>query len=382
MRPSSRGIIEAEKQLLLVALEGEFVRFTLDTVSAIARVLDPFLRDFVRDCLVRHAEDLLRLHLSQDGVFLVDDGANLYELSCAEEVTNHNLLLILLSVRGAERQYALEHCRFSISEAYGQFLSFDLTFPKKVRVKKEEVQDLVTTVFETGYNWFFEKTLEMVRREEDRLGYGLYSFARTVIHSKALLDSVWFASITKGFGFRLLNEAVARESFRLIKPNAAKFKRSTNVLVAELLNTKLPEEQLLMIKAITAKTTIDANLRNAAYNRTDSLYAATLKALYGQNHFTVYPVYESDRACVVALCDTKTKNEIIPILTRHQAELSAICRSSIGGIHGLLESLKARTEGLLGVVWDASIIKPTVFGVGVDIQKLINRLIKREAAEK
>lgn len=364
-------IFENEKKSLLAELSFKYAEFSLNTISSIADEIDSYLKEFTLESLKRNSKAFLSLDISSDEVFFVDDDSNFYELNFSEDLSNHDLLLIMLSVRGSDRHYALENFDFSLYECYGKYLSFNLTFPKKVKVKSQDTKELIKTIFETGYNWFFDKTVDLAKQEESKLGYRLYEFAKTIIHSNPLLNNLWFASITKGFGFRLLNESVAKESFKLIQPNANKFKKSTNALVAELLNTKLPEEQLLMINAITAKTSIDANLKNASYNKTDSLYTATLKSLYGQNQFTVHPIFESDKFCVVALFDLKNKAKLVPILTRHKTELDEICKKSIGGVLALLAKLKVGTKGFLTTLWEAAEIKPKAFGLGLDIKKII-----------
>jgi hypothetical protein len=371
LQMSNYIIFENEKKSLLTKLSLKYAEFSLESISSIAEEIDSYLKDFTLESLKRNSKAFFSLNISSDNVFFVDESSNFYELNFSDDLNNHDLLLIILSVRGSKREYAIENFDFTISECYGQYLSFNLTFPKKVKIKRQDTKVLITTIFETGYTWFFDKTINLAKQEEDKLGYRLYEFAKTVIHSKPLLNNLWFASITKGFGFRLLSESVVKESFKLIQPNSKKFKKSTNTLVAELLNTKLPEKQLLMINAITVKTSVDANLKNASYNNTDSLYAATLKSLYGQNQFTVHPIFESDKFCIVALFDPKNKTELVPILTRHKEALDEICKKSIEGVHVLLTKLKIGNKGFLSMLWEASEIKPNAFGLGLDIKKII-----------
>jgi len=371
-------IFENEKRLLLTALSLKYSEFSLDSISKIAGTLDDYLKAFAHKSLIQHSKAILSLEVANDSVFLIDDNSNFYELNFSEDIDNKDLLLIVISVRGNTRHYTLDNFDFSLSECFGKYLSFNITYPKKLKIKKQDTQELITTIFETGYNWFYEKTIELAKQEENKLGYQLYEFLKTIIHSKELRNNLWFASITGGYGFRLLNESVARESFKLIHKNIKQFEKSTNLFVAELLNTKLPEDQLLMINAIKVKSSIDANLKNASYNKTDSLYAATLKCLYGQNQFTVYPVYENDKFCVVALFDTKNKNQLVPILLRHKTEIDEICKKSIGGIRALLGKLKVGAKGLLTMIWEGIELKPEIFGLGFDFKKLINHFTKQQ----
>ncbi len=374
---NNSSIIENEKRVLLTNLPVYYSDFSLETISSISDTLELYLKEFTTECLRRYSSEFLSLRLAEDEIFFLDDSGNFYEVSLADDVKNSDCLLIVISVRGNTRQYILEDFDFSLSESFGKYQSFNITYPKKLRLKPPELQSLITVIFETGYKWFFEKTVDLAKNEENKLGYQLYEFAGTVIHSKTLLNNLWFGSITEGFGFRLLNESVTRESFNIFNRSRNKFKQSVNTFVAELLNTKLPEAQLLMIHAIKEKGPIDANLKEATYAKTDSLYAATLKALYGQNQFTVYPVFESDKICVVGLFETKNKTELIPILERHKAELDEVCKSSVGGIKSLLAKLKTGTKGVLSMIWGSAEVKPGIFGVKFDLKKIFGYFTKK-----
>ncbi|MES3017453.1 MAG: hypothetical protein V4721_06730 [Bacteroidota bacterium] len=371
-------VLENEKKFLLTGLASMFYEFTLDTISQIEEDLEVYLKNYTLQSLRRNSRAFLALDTSEDNMFFLDDNANFYELYFSDDLNNPELLLIMLSVRGIERKYVLEDYSFSLKSSYGKYLSFNLSFPRKLKIKKHDTGELFKIVFETGYTWFYDGIIKFANEQEKRLGYELYKFSETIIHSKEFLNNLWFGAITGGFGFRLLNDVVTRESFQLIHKNSKKFQKSTNALVSELLKTKLPEVDLLMINAIKEKNSIDANLKNANYNKTDSLYAVTLKSLYGMDKFTVYPVYESDKFCVVALFDTKNRLGLIPVLERHKIELKDICERSIPGIRLLLGRLRKVKKETLSLFWNATDLKPNIFGLGFDLKKIVNYFYRKK----
>jgi hypothetical protein len=371
-------LFENEKKLLLVQLDLKYSNFTVETLSEIADSLEFFLKDYATASLKRTSKEFLTLEIAKDGMFLVDDNLNYYELTLSEDLNDPHLLIIFIRAKDTQRKYSLEKHGFALSGCFGKYFSFTFMFPKKLRIKKRSVEELIKIIFECGYDWFYEKTIQLAKEQENKLGYRLYDYAKTIIHPKELLRNLWFASITEGFGFRLLNATVVEQSFNLIQKNVHEFRQSTNSFVAELLNTKLPEDKLLMINAIKQKDSIDANLKNAKYKKTDSFYAVTLKALYGQNYFTVHPIFESDKFCIVALFDTKDKNQITPLFDLHKKDFEDICQESIGGVRALLRKLKEGAKYIVTNIFDIFEFKPEIFGIGIDIKVILEKLNRKQ----
>jgi len=159
-------------------------------------------------------------------------------------------------------------------------------------------------ILDTGYSWMVESILLMVERQQLRVAEGLYALSRELFPERTLQREVWFATVGPAFGFRLISPDVTRAALDAITLTTLDLPVNPIDFLAELLATRLPRDQLMMNVAAKGDQTIDVDLRNAGYARTDSRYSFVLNRLYGSYAVTMMPLLRSHNFAVLALFPT------------------------------------------------------------------------------
>jgi hypothetical protein len=271
-----------------------------------------------------------------------------------------------------------ETCReFSIDiDSYGKYAELVVMYPPRVAFGLNYVliRHWFKTIFESGYHWFFQIAGKTANIRLADLSRRLYEYSKKYIADE-LRSNLWFSAIADGYGFRLIDEQVAKESFKIFKSNNPSLNYSTNRFVSELLSTYLPENIMLMRKAINGGQCIDVDLAEALYKKQGSIYALTMTALYGCESFTVYPIHKGDRLSVGSVFDSKHKSLIQPILDAHKDNLAAICLEHTGDIESLKEGPYRRAVSAL---YDSLVLEPNFFGVGMNLKRLASSLVRRK----
>jgi hypothetical protein len=238
-------------------------------------------------------------------------------------------------------------------------------------------------ICESGYAWIRERIEELVASEEVALGARLYRYARTIFPSRKINENLWFAVVSEQWGFRLIDGTVVDRAFDLMKPQALEYGHSTTKLVAELLQTRLPREKLLMQQALTLGQCIDVSLADAQYRQEGSIYASVLSALYGSDAFTIFPIRQEGQFSILALFPTGM-SLVKERLIEHKDEMCEIA-STIGCEVKQAEKLFDRDrrwrDGLRGIYDDVLVLNPSLFGVGVDAKALLRKLDPRRLKE-
>ena len=162
------------------------------------------------------------------------------------------------------------------------------------------------------YSYFKEHVLLYVSESRKNFAKQLYAYSRSLFSNQKLLDNFWYAIVGQGYGFRLFDSELTNSAFDIIEGNISDYDSYTNLLVTELLGTKLPTEKMLMSIAIQYKQTLIAELKKALYTAEGSIYSTTLYSLYGSENFVIWPIYIDDYS-VLALypVDSKKAIEII-----------------------------------------------------------------------
>jgi hypothetical protein len=96
-------------------------------------------------------------------------------------------------------------------------------------------------------------------------------------------------------------------------------------LGAELIDTALPVQGLLMKNVFAINNPIDVDVGGADYGKKRSSYYEAMVTLYGGTKFTIYPIYSEETWAVLALSSTQWRPEVSKILADSKEEFVDIC---------------------------------------------------------
>jgi hypothetical protein len=371
------AVVEAERRRILNTLDLAFGRFRLAELSEVVEEFEALIE---RHCALRVRELLAAfsdVRAVEHGAYLLGPYDEYYELTVTRDVREAGTLLVTLLARSPAPD--TEDRVVSRSRAlagYGQYRTLELVMAQRAADHATLVADIVVAIVESGYAWIRGRIDSFVSQDEVALGGRLYSYMRNIFPTPEVSENLWFAVLTEEYGFRLIDPEAVDRAFGLMETHARAYGHSPTQLVAELLQTRLPRERLLMHRALALGQCIDVDLADADYRKEGAIYATALASLYGSDAFTIFPLREDGRFSILALFPTG-----MPIirerLTAHREELIAIASSTgqeVKEAERLFEKDRRWREGLKDFYEEAILLRPSFFGMGVDLKEIFRRL--------
>ena len=365
----SVAVVEGEKKRILASLDEIFGELSLPDLPEVAETIEAILHIECKEVIEKHSDVVCGC--VKQNTYLIRDNREYYGLAIGPDIRNPSLLIISLNPCSPGLPKETQR-KTSAVEGFGRFMKIRIVMPQNLQVDWELLSGLIGCIVETIYGWMRQRIEELAEREEIALVEDLYGYFKRIFPSDELRKTLWFASITEGYGFRLISRDVARESFSLIDRHAGIYGYSTTRLVADLLSTKLPARGLLMQIALEKRQCIEGDLSQARYKQEGSIYAATMAALYGSEAFTIFPVRIDDagQLSVFALFPTHVKSVIEPILAEHKVELSRMVENASSRIRKALRIFEGTTKAKPWREWaEPLMLQPNFFGLGVDLKK-------------
>jgi len=370
-----RALIAGEEGRLLDALGTLYPHPALPELPSLVEEVEELLQVHLNEVLHSQAEILFGLRY-EGGAYLLDSALGFFDLQIGADVLNLRELVISLNSRVPHVSTRLTETVGKIEE-YGRFAIIRFVHPRNLKVRATLVTEVACALFSSGYRWTREQIELVVAHGEIALVDDLYGYFRTLFPADPLRKRIWIATVTAGYGFRLIDRDATLQAYEQIDQYAEDFGHSTNRLVAELITTRLPREKLLMQVALRLNQCIDAELKDAKYTREGSIYAGTLQSLYGSEAFTIFPIRLSESLSVFALFSTEHRTQIEPILLENKDELAHRCTEAANRIRAavhLFEQRKTRRFDL-SAFNDAVILQPNIAGIGININTIIQRLV-------
>ncbi len=329
-------IIEQEKKSLIDELNSLFPSIRIDDIVNISEMIERILEDFLGSLLRKYSYLLLSINCVEDACFLTKgDGELLFSINIGEDINQSGVLCVYVMQRFHSSKNT-NNIYVKIN-GYGKINTVYFSAPKSLSVRLDFINSMIKNIYECGYNWFLVKIEKLCASGQVFLVNNLYEYIKNIIPSADLRRHVWFATVTKGFGFRLIEREVAMGLFLEMDRNSIDYGYSVNRLACEMLSTRLPQDKLLMPFAIKANEVLDVDISDAKYTREGNIYSAVMKAFYGCESFTIHPVSVHDEAGVVALYPTDKRSLLEPIIEAHKKQLKEICEKSIGKIHSAIK---------------------------------------------
>lgn len=353
-----------------------------------AAVVEGFEKLIERHCEFRVRELLTALSDVRQGKsseYILGPHDEYFELTVVRDVRQPTTLLVTLLPRSPSPTLGSKTVSRSRQiGGYGQYEKLELVLAQQAAEHVTLIADVVVAVLESGYTWIKERIDNFVKQQEVALGEKLYAYMRSIFPSEEVAENLWFAVLTEEYGFRLIDPKAADRAYGLMRPHARTYGHSPTQLVAELLQTRLPRETLLMHKALALGQCVDVDLADASYRKEGALYATVLAALYGSDAFTIFPLREDGRFSILALFPTG-----MPIirerLTAHRSQLIEIASElghEVKKAERLFERDRAWRRGLKSFYEDALVARPTIFGFGVDIKAMLRLLRPSRVANR
>jgi hypothetical protein len=363
---------------MLEALDASFGGFQLAELAASVEGLEELIE---WQCAVRVREMLTAfsdVRSPEGSSYLLGPHDEYFEFTVTSDVRDRGLLLATLLPRSPSPGLGSDTVSRSRKiQGYGQYQRLELIMAKRVAEHATVVADAVVAIVESGYSWIQDRIDKFVRQQEIALGQRLYSYMRSIFPADEASENLWFAVLTESYGFRLIDPQAVDRAYGLMAPHARAYGYSPAQLVAELLQTRLPREKLLMHKALALGQCVDVDLADASYRKEGAIYATVLASLYGSESFTIFPLREDGQFSVLALFPAG-----IPLirerLTAHREQLVKIASDmghEIKQAEHLFEKDRRWRRSLKKLYDDVVIAKPSVFGFGVDMKELL-RLLK------
>lgn len=338
--------IERVRRHVIGELADTYGRLDLPELAIAAEGVEELVKTEVLRILVDESPILFSARpASAEHCIIAENGVE-YHVRLAEDVRDFRTLLISVTAIPERPRPKLQKIAAVRCNESGRFKLVRVYVAASCPCKTDLLQRALAVILETAYSWFRGHAERLVTQHADLVARSLYGYLRTILPSDEARENVWFASVTADWGFRLLAPDVTRSAFGIVDQHAQKYGYSTNRLVAEILTTTLPRDQLLMQQAVREKRCIDANLGEAKYRKEGSIYASALAALYGGDSFTVYPVTTDEKLSVVLLFPTTIRPEFEPLLDNHRADLERLCDEAVSPIRRTLATLRQKKQAM------------------------------------
>jgi hypothetical protein len=217
--------------------------------------------------------------------------------------------------------------------------SVSITVPKLLNVDVDPILEELRGVCLGTYNVLGEVIRHRIQLITTEFSEQLYLTFRSYCTKESVKRDFWFAAISDNYGFRLAENRIGSELIVGI-PNA--FRRSKSSLSAEIIDTALPIQGLLMRNVFNTSDPIDVDIGDSDYGKSKSTYAEAMCALYGGTAFTIFPIYVRDGWAVLGLSSIQNRAEVYKILSDKREEFVSICENSKNRAKNALTRVKRR----------------------------------------
>ena len=296
MHSREQQAVAAIRAVIIGGLEKSCgAKFSLESLSQAVTFAQDWL---VTQCaLVAASQVADRYHLlGGTSNFMFDSAGGTFEVSAVIDKARSEFVLSVVPGPGVSMDTTPTR-RTRSADSYGRFKRIVVVVPSGMRDYSSFLADLMQDLVESGFGWIAGQIALVSMSEQVEVARGLYSEVRRIIPEPQLHRDVWLGMLGQALGFRLVDPLVVRSAVADMQPSGSDSLR----LVAELLQTRLPRQGLLMNSVLASDRYMEVDLRDAQYMKDGSVYAVALMALYGGTRLAMLPVYKSDRQNVLLL---------------------------------------------------------------------------------
>jgi ribosomal protein S17E len=202
--------------------------------------------------------------------------------------------------------------------------------------------ELIQLIFETSYQWLTELLLKKLSELQMGGSIALYNYIRVVFkaESKAFFaNKIWLGVFTEDKGYYLLDKDTSKHVLELLNRREYRSTKSPIYHLLHLTGLIMPYEKSVSRHAIQENKPIDFPLRKVAYISDDLDLLKTEEQMVQGGMYSLYPISVSKKLRLVAGYPTRYKSEILPILEKHQNEISSIYEAQLRNIEKYINLL-------------------------------------------
>lgn len=240
---------------------------------------------------------------SNDGGWVYDSQSQgYYSISLSCDAFDPKLLVLVcsrLGDGGAGPPQSVRS-RFHLAPP-GKFKELELVWPATFAYMVEPLGALVQRLFDETSTYIAEQLLTRLNSAELRVAKELYALLRVVVTDPEMRATIWFATVGPEYGFRLVDDAAGSGALKAIYNGVANDPVSPERIFAQLIQTKLPRQLLLMDLSAKRGLVMDGCIPKAGYAQQGLSYTYVMQSLYQANQFCIFPIFRAESVAVFAL---------------------------------------------------------------------------------
>lgn len=238
---------------------------------------------------------------NDDGGWIFDSQSRAhYSIRLATDAFDPKLLVLTCSRLGDNTPRQSVRSRWDLAPP-GKFKTLELVWATELTHLVEPLGALVQRLCDEASDYIAERILARLNSTELHVAKELYNLLRVVVTDPDTRAKIWFATVGPHYGFRLVDDAAGSGALKAIYAGVANDAVSPERVLAQLIQTKLPRELLLMDVSAKAGSVLDGNIPKAGYAQQGMSYTYVMRSLYRSENFCIYPVYRAEKIAVFAL---------------------------------------------------------------------------------
>lgn len=240
------------------------------------------------------------LKKSESGWIFDSQSQGHFMVGLACDAFDPKLLVLTCSRLGGDRPPKTTNSRYDLAPP-GKYKTLELLWAAELAYLSEPLGVLVKRLCDEASNYIAETILSRLNSGELRVAKQLYDLLRIVVTDSETRAKVWFATVGPEYGFRLVDDAAGSGALKAIYAGVGNDAVSPERVLAQLVQTRLPREMLLMDISAKSGSVIDGDIPKAGYAQQGLSYTYVMHALYHSDNFCIFPVYRADPIAVFAL---------------------------------------------------------------------------------
>jgi hypothetical protein len=280
----------------------------------------------------------------EDSIF--DESGNQYKISRTKKYDDNRIELDIMPAkectgRMVERDVAIS--------AEGMFKHIRVNVHESLKPAKIQIfEDFYRAIIEYSYNWFRSENLLQHIESRDNIAKSvsrnMYDQVRSLFSDVDLQRNIQLVIMGPKYGFRLLDQTLTNGIYGALKatPLAG---YSANEMISVVACGLMPTQDCLMWETVKTGVPSDGKIKNAIYSKTRDVYPATLRFMYPNDEFRMYPFYvDSQRISVIAAYPVDLCKDIEPQLNCiKETELEHHIKGKAAQLHKLYEMSTAQS---------------------------------------
>lgn len=363
--------------------------FTTDDALPVTRVypaIEHAVPELVAEAVeIRVAQTARAAHISYveapDGIFIVAGVP--HQVNVAAHTTQFSTLVVTVAAISPGASTLVRRSTSTIVQTIGRFQKIQLYTSGVLLPAKDHILAAAAVALRTAYECLLEYTAKRLATLRNQTASVMYAALRRNLAAE-LADNVWLYAFADGQGFYIPDDQARGVAAARLQRRRLTTTRSPGILLTDFVTHVLPLERTFSREAIKEGKPVTGVFAAAPY--ADEGVGVTEEAVYDARALITQPVARVNDAIVVAGYPISLASEIQPTVTNVAPHLQLALEESTSALHSHLSDLRALAAGKetseTGSWLDAFELKPNLFGLGVNFNELIGRLVNERRHRK